>query len=275
MSFELKYRLVYEGGEADNNRLPAHQGATSLEGITWSFDLIAHYAATGRIRARGELSPLVRLYLAPARQGSFLQDLTIFVTQPNNLFMTSVVGSYAVATLGQIVNSLVVSTLRQVCGLDQKIADKDDKRLSKLPSGDREALIDKVEAPMKRAHSVIEDGASTLAIKKGYTPLLTMDAATKAYVNADLLTDEKVWIASIGAYNANSGNGSAYLPAIGKTVPFFAPKGLDPNTYAAISLSLDRYVNGLGSTIEMAGTESLSLDGRIKKLIVSRAFKPR
>ncbi|GLR60285.1 hypothetical protein [Rhizobium indigoferae] len=274
MTFELKYRLTYEGGEADNNRLPAHQGAISLEGITWSFDLLAHYAATGRIRARGELSPLVRLYLSPARQGSYIHDLTVFLTEPNNLFLTTAIGSYAVATIGQVVNSLVVSTFRQVCGLAEDLAQKDDQRLSRLPSGDREALIDKVEAPMKRAHAVIEDGASTLLIKKGYTPLLTLDAATKAYVNADLLTDEKVWMASVGAYNANSGNGRVYLPAIGKTVPFFAPKGLDANTYAAISLSLDRYVNGLGSIIEMAGTESLSLDGRIKKLIISRAFKP-
>lgn len=275
MAFELKYRLTYEGGEADNNRLPAHQGAISLEGITWSFDLLAHYVATGKIRARGELSPRVRVYLSPPRQGSYVHDLIVSLAEPNNLFITTVVGSYAVSTIGQIVNSLAISTFKQVCGIVDNLVSSDEKKLSKLPSGDREALIDKIEAPMKRAHAVIDDGASTLSIKKGYTPLLTLNSMTKAYVNADLLTDEQVWMASVGAYNANTGNGRVYLPKIGKTVPFWAPKGLDPNTYAAISLSLDRYVNGLGSVIEMAGTESQSTDGRIKKLIISRAFKPR
>lgn len=274
MALELKYRVIYEGGEADRNRLPAHEGATSIEGLTWTYSLLAHYAATGKIKARGALSPEIRVFLTPAKQGSYIYDIYLYVMQPENLFITSIAGSYAVSTVGQVLNSLIGSSLTRVCGLAMNVLPSWDKKLDRLPSGDREALVDKIEPSMRRAHSVIDEGVSTLTIKKGYTPLLKMDIHTKSYVNADLLTDEISRQASVGAYNANTGNGSVYLPDIGKTVPFYAEKGLSDSTYAALSWSLDRYVNGAPSEIEIACRENVAIDGRTKRLLIKAAFKP-
>jgi hypothetical protein len=269
----LKYRLAFHGGEAERNRLPAHEGSISLEGMTWTISLISHYAATGEIKSRGALSEQARVYLSPSRQGSYLQDLWIELTTPESLFVTTVAGAYVVGTAGQVVNSLIVSSVQGVCGLAGKLLNKEEKILKKLPSGDREALIDRIEPSMKRAHTVIDEGATKLEIRRGYTPLVTLDGRTKAYVNADFLTDETMLVASVGAYNANTGNGSVYLPNVGKMVPFFAPKGLDPKTYAALSYSLDRYVNEKPSNIEIACKKTLSLDDRIKRLTIVRAFK--
>lgn len=269
----LKYELVYDGGIAAEGRLPAHSGATSLEGITWTLALIGHYVATGKIRTRGELSPDVRIYLAPARQGSFVQEVWVYLTEPNNLFLTSVVGSYVVGSISQTVNSLITSTIKQVCGLTVDLIKGDQDALDRLPSGDREALVDKIEPSMRRTHVVIGEGVATLDLKREQKPLFRLDQNTKAYVNADFLTDETLMVISVGAYNANSGNGSAYLPNVGKTVRFYAPKGLDPDTYGALSYSLDRYVNGLPSQIQIACVPTVSLDDRYKRLKVVRAFK--
>ncbi|SCB27914.1 DUF7946 domain-containing protein [Rhizobium multihospitium] len=269
----LKYELVYDGGTASESRLPAHSGATSLEGMTWTFALISHYAATGKIRTRGELSPDIRIYLAPSRQGSYIQELWVFLTEPNSLFLTSVAGSYIAGTASQAVNSLVTSTIRQVCGLTVTLLKREEDTLNLLPSGDREALIDKIEPSMRRAHSVIGDGATTLELKQERKSLLQLDQVTKDYVNADFLTDETLMVVSVGAYNANSGNGSAYLPDVGKTVRFYAPKGLDSDTYAALSYSLDKYVNRLPSEIQIACVPTISLDSRYKRLRIVRAFK--
>lgn len=269
----LKYELVYDGGLASQGRLPAHSGATSLEGMTWTFALIGHYAATGRIRTRGELSPLVRIDLAASRQGSYIQDLWVTLTEPNSLFLTSIAGSYIAGTASQTINGLITSTVKQVCGLTASLLKREDDTLNRLPSGDREALVDKIEPSMRRAHAVIGDGATTLDLRQEHRPLLQLDQHTKDYVNADFLTDETLMIVSVGAYNANSGNGSAYLPEIGKTVRFYAPKGLDADTYAALSYSLDNYVNGLPSEIQIACVPTVSLDDRFKRLRIVRAFK--
>lgn len=273
MAEELKYRLIYEGEEANRNRLPAHKGAISIEGVTWSLSLLAHYAATGRIRSRGELSPNIKVYIRPARQGSFINDVYIYVTEPENLFITSIAGGYVAATAGQLLNTLIAKSLKEVCGLIYKHTRHDERWLNKLPSGDVEALIDKIEPSMRRAHEVIDDGAETLEITKGRTPLVKFDSVTKAYVNADITGDETSRVVSVGAFNANSGNGRVYLPDVGKTVPFAVGRGLDSPTYAALSYSLDRYVNGLPSHIDLTSTEMLAADGRVKKLIVSKARK--
>lgn len=269
----LKYELVYDGGVATEGQLPAHNGATSLEGMTWTLTLIGHYAATGKIKARGELSPEVRIYLVPPRQGSFIQEVWVELTEPNNLFLTSIVGSYVVGSVSQTLNSLITTTIKQVCGLTVDLLKGEPNALDRLPSGDREALVDKIEPSMRRAHTVIGEGASTLDIRRNKTSLLRLDQNTKAYVNADFLTDETLMVVSVGAYNANSGNGSAYLPDIGKTVRFYAPKGLDADTYAALSYSLDKYVNGLPSQIQIACVPTVSLDHRYKRLKIVRAFK--
>lgn len=273
MTIELKYRLTYDGGEAERNRLPAHQGATSLEGISWSVSLIANYAITGRIRSRGDLSPKLKVFLLPGRQGSFITDIVVFVTEPNNIFLTSVVGSYVASTVGQMVNSLVVSTVREVCGLAISLSQREEGWLKRLPSGDREALVDKIEPSMKRAHGVIDEGVETIMIQKGYTPLVQLDHLTKAYVNADLAGDETTKKVSIGALNANTGNGRLYIKDLGKTVPFYVPKDLEQTTYAALSYSLDQYVNNRPSTILVESKEVLALDGRIKRLLIQRAMK--
>lgn len=270
---EIKYHLTFRGEEADYSRLPAHEGATSLEGMCWTISLISHYAATGKIRSRGELSPKIRVYISPPRQGSYATDIIAFITEPQNLFLSSIVGSYVVATVGQVVNSLIVSSIKEVCGLAASLSKREENWLSKLPSGDREALVDRIEPSMRRAHTVIDEGAAILEIKKGRTPLLSLDSATKSYVNSDISGDNRTIEVSIGAFNANSGNGRLYIPEIGKTVPFFVPKGLDAKTYAALSYSLDRYVNRLGSNIEIDCTEILSIDERIKKLIIEAARK--
>ncbi|ESZ29614.1 hypothetical protein X733_24895 [Mesorhizobium sp. L2C067A000] len=194
-------------------------------------------------------------------------------TEPNNLWMTTILGSYAVGTIGQMANSLIVTSVKEVCGIINRVTTKEERWLNGLPSGDREALVDKIEPSMKRAHAVIGEGAETLVIRKGYTPLVTLDHLTKAYVNADLFGEELTKTVSIGAFNANSGNGRLYLPEVGKTVPFFVEKGLDQGTYAALSHSLDSYVNNVPSMVDIVATEVLANDGRIKRLLIKRAYK--
>jgi hypothetical protein len=93
---EIKFFIQYQGQDADNHLLPAHEGARSLEGMTWAFNLITNYAATGRIQKRGALDGRTRLYITPSRQGSLIQQVIAVLTEPQNLFLSSLVGTYTV-----------------------------------------------------------------------------------------------------------------------------------------------------------------------------------
>jgi hypothetical protein len=272
MAETVKYRLEYQGGEADSNRLPAHQGAQSLEGITWSVALIANYLATGKIRTRGQLSDKIQVFIYPARPGSFVSDLILFITEPNNLYITSIFGGYVVATAGQMLNAAIVRTIKEVCGVAHALTKLDGQMLSKLPSGDLEALVDRIEPSMRRAHEVIENGASTLSIKDGTQEIIRLNSETKSYVNANIVSDETVEKrVSVGAFNANTGNGRFFLPEIGKTVPFSVDRDAGRKTREALTRSLDLYVRDVPSYITIRCVEVLSVDERIKKLIVKSA----
>lgn len=269
MAEEIRYRLQYVGDDADRHILPAHSGSQSLEGISWSVSVLANYLATGRLKKRGALDTRIQVFIAPAQQGSFVDDLLIFVTEPNNMFLTSIVGAHAVSTVGQVLNSFIVSAVRQVCGLPSVDDQQQRSWLDRFPSGDMEAALDAIEPSMKRAHSVIGEGATQLIIQRDAAPLVSLDRRTKAYVNANIEGEEIVQrIVSVGALNVNTGNGRAYLPDIGKTVPFNVVREPDTGTYQALSYSLDRYARGLPDHVQIRCREIFANDDRIKRLVV-------
>lgn len=272
--FHIKYRLRYEGKNADDHILPAHEGAQSLEGMTWSFALLGNYVATGQIRKRGNLDSRVRFFISPPRRGSFATDIVATITDPNNIWLTTIVGTYAVATATDSINALFKYSFKAVCGIVSKEDEKDLKRLERLPSGDLEALVDGIEPSISRAHSVIGVGAKSLSIDKGRTPLLQLNNNTKDYVRTSIVDSDTVEReVSVGALNVNSGNGRVYLEDIGKTVPFSIIKEPIPGTYQALSRSLDRNARGLPSDVNIDCQEVTSVNGLIKKLIIHAAWQ--
>lgn len=273
MSFSIKFRLQFEGDQADLNRLPAHDGMVSLEGISWSFSVLANYLATGKIKKSGAMSTAARVYIEPARKGSFINDLIVYVSDPDSLYMTKAVGNFGSATLSAVFGTFVGYALKSVTGQPDQLTSQERRWLSKFPKGDVEAMIDTVEASIKRAHTVIGEGAATLNIKKSSTKLLTLDVDTKSYVNANIPGDQNTSKqVSVGAYDANSGNGRVFLCDVGKTVSFHVDKKhVSATTRQVISKSLDQYVNERPSEIEVVCDEILALDGRIRKLYIHSA----
>lgn len=220
------------------------------------------------------MSDRLRVFIKPARQGSFTNDVLLYAMEPNNLFVTSLIGVYAVATATDLINAVIVKIVREVCGAGADLSTKRERWLSRLPSGDLEALVDRIEPSMQRAHNVIGEGANKLLFKKGQTEQIVFDETTKAYVNSSILDDEEVRrVVRVGALNANSGNGRVYLPDVGKTVPYSVVREPEQGTYANLAYSLDRYVRGMPSDIEIVCREVLSIDNRVKKLIITSAVK--
>ena len=88
-----------------------------MEGMCWSITVLANYMASGRLKKRGALDSRVKAYLSPARAGSFENEVILFLTEPGNMFLTSVLGTYIVGSVGQVLNAFIASAIRQVCGL--------------------------------------------------------------------------------------------------------------------------------------------------------------
>ncbi|MGI3901545.1 MAG: hypothetical protein ACRYF1_13745 [Janthinobacterium lividum] len=252
--------------------LPAHAGTTSLEGVSWSFSLLGHYLARGKIRKRGALSSQVRLYIVPSEPGSFTQDIIGFIADPNNLFVTSIMGQYAASTATECINSTFTYVFKEVCGLGSGEGPTEKELVLHLPSGDLDALVDAVEPSMIRSHRTINNGSSNLIINAGRDVIINLTPATKSYIEANFRNDNDVdWQGRVSAFNANTGNGRAYLVRVGKIVPFSVMREPENGTYAALSHSLDLYTQGLPSDVNLTAREVLAADGRIKKLEIRAA----
>lgn len=274
MTYEIPLRLQFEGKIAADNMLPAHDGAASIEGMAFSFTLLANYIATGEIRTRGEMSPLISIYLRPSRQGSFLQDLVLRIANEESLFINRVVGRFAPATTAKVITAVATRVLSDVTGQNYSATDAEKRWLDKLPSGDMEALVDRVEPSVRRAHTVIGEGAGELIVMKGRTPLVTFNSATKAWVNTNIQSDQTIErTVSISALNANTGNGRAYLPNVGKTVPFSVVREPAQKTYETLAWSLREYTRERPSGIVVTCTQIISLDDKIKKLVIEGAIR--
>jgi hypothetical protein len=188
--------------------------------------------------------------------------------------MTTIVGSYAVATVGQIANAFIANALNEVLGLSAKRSGSEERWLSRFPSGDSEALVDRIEPSMRRGHDVIDQGATRLEITKGATPIVILDSDTKAWVNTNIVDDDySVRTVSVSAFNANTGNGRAYLVDVGKTVPFSLTREPHKGSYETLASSLNRYTRGVDSRIHVTSKDVVSVDGRVKKLILDGALE--
>ena len=74
--------LKYEGEEADIHRIPAYEGAQSLQGLSRSLILVSHFIAEGNVRRRVPYSDNIGIYLRPSREGSWEQLIEFVVANP-------------------------------------------------------------------------------------------------------------------------------------------------------------------------------------------------
>ncbi len=160
---------------------------------------------------------------------------------------------------------------KRVAARTAEVIERDDTR-----GGDLEALAEATEPAVAQAHAVIGSGARVIRVAGEDGSLAKMDMRSKEYVTgSNLDTLEDFQDVSIASLNANTGHGRAYVPELGRTVPFGVTKEPDPGTYNALTLSLNRYATGQVAFVQIRFRRVLSQDGQLKRFIVYGATIPR
>lgn len=266
---ELKFRAIYEGRDADDNRLEAYPAAQSMEGLVWALSLVVHYGVTGQLRNRGDLSGSARIYVKPSRQGSYFQDIILVVQQ--NPFLAGVAGGYAANVVTPYLNGLVSYTFNQTLGAAKALPRGAGKFIRGLNREDLAELSIRIEPPLTRAHAAIGRSAETLTFKSKRTPLVLMNTSTKAYLEAQLSADFDSIDTNITSFNVLTGNGRLYYPDIDGTVAFSLDASASPGAKQALIRSMEHYAMGHAGFIRITARRFEAVDGRIKKLVVRDA----
>lgn len=268
--------VSFQGGLADQHRLPAYAASQSLYGISRSLLIATNYLSEGRVRRRDfdTRRQGFEINLVAQRQGSF-EFLFEILADPavhaiGQQVLTKVAGDFTVA--------FIKSIFQRVTGGPAEPEIEKLEETGDLHSGDIGALVEAIEPAMKAAHSSINHGTTNIILVSGHDNIVNLDASTKRYVFESIQDERPQQKAfSIASFNANSFSGRAYDYERAMTVPFDLFRGADRATLAAIMQSMSNYTlryhgeNEDASMIALEYTATQASDGRIKKIHVIKA----
>jgi hypothetical protein len=272
MDVNIPYKIIFTGLDADGNELEAYAASKSLEGLTWALSTTINFSVTGKYKSRGDMSKSARIYMSPARQGSFIVSMNAWVVA--NPFLATVVLGGAVSVVAPYVNKTIEYAFGKALGNISDIPDGFKKyfnRLSKDERNELETLIQRIEPPLSRAHMVIGQTATEVVFKSKRTELFKMDETTKEYIEAKPLGDPKVMVTNITAYNVVSRNGRMFDPVNRSTAAFTLIKSPLKGTANTITTSLDQYQAGRKGLVKVTADRVQTESGRLKKFIVTAA----
>lgn len=262
--------VTYQGGVADEHKLPAYEGAMSIRGVARSITMVTTYLGTGRIRKNAPFESPIDVYLRPLRPGSLDTAYQII----SSIDPTIVASGLTLSVTGSLIYDTMKLVFGRVIGQDSKPNSKDLKDLDRYRGGDLSALEDTVEPALVDAHRVIGHGSNNIVII-GHGNSIVFDRQTKEYITSSRV-DEKVETkeVSIASYNANDKSGRVYDFDEKKTIPFKIDRNATKNSAVAIAQCLAKYTKGEESKVIIKYSRILAPDNRVKRFVIYRASKP-
>ena len=269
---KIPYKVIIDGLDADENKIEAYYGAKSLEGLTWALSTTINFASTGRFKSSGDMSKSAKIYMTPARKGSFIVLMNAWVVA--NPFLATVALGGGVSVIAPYVNKTIEYAFGKALGTISEIPEgfkKYYKRLSKEEQNQLDVLVQRIEPPLSRAHSVVGRSANEVKFVSKRTELFKMDEVTKEYIEAKPSNAPEILQTNVTAYNVVSRNGRMFDPINRNTAAFTLVKSPLKGSANTITTSMDQYQAGrkgmVNVTVDRVQTES----GRLKKFLVTSA----
>ncbi len=269
---KLPLTIKFTGEDADDHFLPAYEAAQSLYGNARALTIAVNYLHEGKVRKRKFSHDSFQLNFLATKPGSF-ETLFEVVYQPEVMALAL---GLPVSIAGNLLTPWLKTIFNRAIGKpgESRIGSLEDD--GSLNSGDVQALVDGIEPALREVHQPIGAGARNVVIINGDNNIVSMDAASKEYVNTSIRidsVDEKYF--SVGGYNSNSKNGRVFDYETGKTIPFYLENDRDPLTLQAILESHRNYAlrnfSHNKSEVAIKFNKIVAPDGRVKKIVVLKA----
>lgn len=272
---EHKLKIRYEGGLADQNALPAYDGATSIDGITRAVHIALHAYMTGEVTTRATALRNASVLIKPARPGSFVFDLVVLIeAYPAT--------SAAATALGapMLYDFLKTAFKRATGSLDaepetpalRKLYERKEPPPLKKPPVDFDELSEVLEGSLQDAHRPIgaEGTIGTITIGSPKQELVTFDDNTKDWVNT---REEAVRLemlrGNITRYNALSRNSRVFVEDLGRVVPMRPDADFLVGELPLLTWSLHGSNIGVPAKLDLQVRRVSSASGKVKRLLLS------
>ena len=272
---EHRIKIRYTGGLADQNSLPAYDGATSIDGMTRAIHIITHAYMTGEVVSRATAMRGASILLKPARQGSFIYDLLILMEA--NPATTGV----AAALGGPVFYDFIKTSLKRATGfldsepetatLQRLYERKEPPRLKRSPA-DLDELSEALEGSLQDAHRPIGPEGTIRQISIGTTrnELVILNDQTKDWVNTrEEAIGLETFQANVTRYNSLSRNARAFVDQLGRVVPMRPDGDFPAGDLPLLTWSLHGSNIGQRNKLEIRARRVSSASGKVKRLLLS------
>lgn len=256
-------RLHFSGGDADQNMLDAYDGSTSLHGFAQALQIATNAYINGDVTNYATALKNAKVYMRPARQGSFITDFTTVITRKPKGVTVNAATFYDFITfafnqaVGRTPSEPKTAYVDGLIGPDKPLFDD---------------LAESMEGCLERAHRVISEGGVTkVSIQRPRgEQLAEFDQETSLWVTTRS-TDvhPQTFTGNITRFNSVSPNGRAFIDQFSKIIPF--KRGADfPDGHKGL-LSWSLHGSNIDTTkkLEIQARQVLSSNGIVKRLIVS------
>ena len=260
MTMRLPLRARYNGGIAAEGMLPLYDGTTSIQGVAQAVQIATHALLTQSIVTRATAARSADFYLLPSRPGSYLIELAAYI-EAN----PAVAGITAPIFYDWIKTIFTRATRRTPAEPEtpfvRRWKDRDEPFLDEL--------AETLEGSLQRTHRPIGADVTTITLERPRSEILTLNAATKAWVNTrDTAADSTQFTGNVTRFNSITRNGRAFIDQLQRVVPFkpdgdFAMGGLQYLTW-----SLHGSTNALPKSLRINAREVKSATEETKRLLL-------
>lgn len=173
-----------QGGQSETHVVPAFTALDSAHALSQALMMVLHFAQTGEIRRRNFKDLDIKLDLKTTKEGSF-----------EFVFEFAQFAPYLAEAYGKgIANAswkLIETVFNRATGLSGSEEIEEAESDGRINAGDLGALVQAVEPSVRRAHSVVNHGASNVNIFiNGDSNVVRLDSESKEYMYESIFNDE-------------------------------------------------------------------------------------
>jgi len=176
--------VTLKGGDSDLHYVPAFTALDSAHAISQALMMTIHFAQTGEIRRRNFKDLDTELYLKATRPGSFefIYDFSQFAPHLIEVYGKGLINASW---------KLIETVFNRATGLSGDDDIEEAESDGRINAGDLGALIQAAEPSVRRAHSVISNGAGSVNISiVGDGNNVVLDRDSKEYMHESIFNDE-------------------------------------------------------------------------------------
>lgn len=245
----------------------AYEGGRALLGLARSFSITTHLFVNDQVITQATALKNAQILLRPIKEGSLEFPFEFLIPGIDALRD----GVYAT-----IFWEFTKYALSRAVGAKTPTISNQTKKIISEKAGALDAVIDRLEAPLKEAHRPIGRGAENAIIIQGDNNIINLNTRSQEHLETTVRDDvPAVWSGSIASFNANSGAGGLYVEDVERVIGFHPEidGGFDNSTKQIIVENMLSYTRRRNSKIHLRGYGERTNSGMLKRIAVTSVLK--